>query len=173
MPAAGRMNGESTAALKQAETENGLQITGNDVILKDMESILVGIWKKNPLEEYDNQLGKIQQEKLQLKQRMEELENLEKNTLEDRKDVGLRMYMRAEKRERLLSEAEELGFSHELIEELRKKTKDWNQDNITNEIIDEFENLKFYIEKQAPYRKNPLYFLGGITNIVGGNENDD
>ena len=59
-----------------------------------MESILVGIWKKNPLEEYDNQLGKIQQEKLQLKQRMEELENLEKNTLEDRKDVGLRMYMR-------------------------------------------------------------------------------
>lgn len=57
----------------------------------------MGIWKKNPLEEYDNQLGKIHQEKLQLKQRMEELENLEKNTLEDRKDVGLRMYMREEK----------------------------------------------------------------------------
>lgn len=105
----------------------------------------MGIWKKNPLEEYDNQLGKIQQEKLQLKQRMEELENLEKNTLEDRKDVGLRMYMREEKRERLLSEAEELGFSHELIEELRKKTKDWNQDNITNEIIDEFENLNLFV----------------------------
>lgn len=33
--------------------------------------------------------------------------------------------------------------------------------------------LNFYIEKQAPYRKNPLYFLGGITNIVGGNENGD
>ena len=49
----------------------------------------MGIWKKNPLEEYDNQLGKIHQEKLQLKQRMEELENLEKNTLEDRKDVGV------------------------------------------------------------------------------------
>lgn len=138
-----------------------------------MESILVGIWKKNPLEEYDNQLGKIQQEKLQLKQRMEELENLEKNTLEDRKDVGLRLYMKEEKRESVLSEAEELGFSHELIEELRNKTKDWNQDNITNEIIDEFENLNFYIKKQAPYRKNPLYFLGGITNIVGGNENGD
>lgn len=45
----------------------------------------MGIWKKNPLEEYDNQLGKIHQEKLQLKQRMEELENLEKNTLEDMK----------------------------------------------------------------------------------------
>ena len=40
LPAAGRMNGESTAALKQAETENGLQITGNDVILKDMASFL-------------------------------------------------------------------------------------------------------------------------------------
>ena len=81
--------------------------------------------------------------------------------------------MKEEKRERLLSEAEELGFSHVLIEELRKKTKDWNQDNITNEMINEFENLNLYIKKQAPYRRNPLYFLGSITNIVGGNENGD
>lgn len=133
----------------------------------------MGIWKKNPLEEYDNRLGKIQQEKLKLKQRMEELETLEKNTLEDRKDVGLRIYMMEKKREDLLSEAEELGFSHELIEDLREQTRDWNQDNITNEHIDEFENLKKYIKKQSPHRKNPLYILGGVTNIVGGNENGD
>ena len=46
LPAAGRMNGESTAALKQAETENGLQITGNDVILKDMASFLTEYCEK-------------------------------------------------------------------------------------------------------------------------------
>ena len=47
----------------------------------------MAIWKKNPLEEYDNQLGKIQQEKLQIKKRLEELEILETNTLENRKDA--------------------------------------------------------------------------------------
>lgn len=133
----------------------------------------MAIWKKNPLEEYDNQLGKIQQEKLQIKKRMEELEALEKNTLESRKDAGLRMYMKVEKRERLFSEAEELGFSHEIIENLRNQTEDWNQDNITNEVIDELENLNVYIKKQAPHKKNPLYLLGGIANNIGGSENDN
>jgi len=133
----------------------------------------VAIWKKNPLEEYDNQLGKIQQEKLQIKKRLEELEILETNTLENRKDAGLRMYMKVEKREKLFLEAEELGYSHEIIENLRNQTEDWNQDNITNEVLDEIENLNVYIKKQAPHKRNPLYLLGSITNIAGGSENDD
>lgn len=138
-----------------------------------MECIFVAIWKKNPLEEYDNQLGKIQQEKLQIKKRLEELDILETNTLENRKDAGLRMYMKVEKREKLFLEAEELGYSHEIIESLRNQTEDWNQDNITNELLDEIENLNVYIKKQAPHKRNPLYLLGGITNIAGGSENDD
>ncbi len=138
-----------------------------------MECILVAIWKKNPLEEYDNKLGKIQQEKLQIKKRLEELETLETNTLENRKDAGLRMYMKVEKREKLFLEAEKLGYSHEIIENLRNQTEDWNQDNITNEVLDEIENLNVYIKKQAPHKRNPLYLLGGITNIAGGSENDD
>lgn len=138
-----------------------------------MESNIVGIWKKNQLEVYDNQLGKIHQEKMQLIKRMEELDALEQNTLNNRKDVGLRIYMNEEKRERLLCEAEELGFSHEGIENLRKQTKDWNQDSISNETIDELENLVKYIKRQSPHKRNPLYLLGGITNSVGGNEDDD
>lgn len=118
-----------------------------------MESSVVGIWKKNQLEEYDNQLGKIQQEKMRLKKRMEELEDLEKNTLDIRRDTGLRIYMNEDKRERLLREAEELGFSHESIEELRTQIKDWNQDNVSNEMIDELENLKKYIKRQSPHKK--------------------
>ena len=33
------MNGESTAALKQAETENGLQISSDNAILKSMTGL--------------------------------------------------------------------------------------------------------------------------------------
>ncbi len=70
----------------------------------------MAIWKKNPLEEYDNKLGKIQQEKLQIKKRLEELEILETNTLENRKDAGLRMYMKVEKREKLFWKQKNLGI---------------------------------------------------------------
>lgn len=133
----------------------------------------MGIWKKDPLEKCDNQLGKIQQEKLRLKKRLEELEELENNTLNNRKDIGIKKYLNIEKRERLLAEAERLGFSHEAIEALKEKAKDWNQDNISNDIIDEFENLVKYIKRQAPHKNNPLYWLGSISNFDGGNENDD
>ena len=39
LPVAGRMNCESTAALKQAETENGLQISSDNAILKSMTGL--------------------------------------------------------------------------------------------------------------------------------------
>lgn len=123
----------------------------------------MAIWKKNPLEEYDNKLGKIQQEKLQIKKRLEELEILETNTLENRKDAGLRMYMKVEKREKLFLEAEELGYSHEIIENLRNQTEDWNQDNITNEVLDEIENLNVYIKKTSSTQKKPIVFIEGYN----------
>lgn len=131
------------------------------------------IWKKNPLVQYDNQLGKIRQEKLQLKKRLEELDDQEIDTLNNRRDAGIKKYMSNEKRKRLLDEAETLGFSHEEIQALRVYVDNWNQDIVTNAIIDELENLEKYIEKQAPHKKNPLYKLGGLTNSCGGNENDD
>ena len=133
----------------------------------------MAMWKKDPLEEYDNQLGKIQQEKLDLKNRIKELDALEIDVLKNRKDMGLRMYMKAEKREKLLSEAEELGYSHKVIEDLRNFSKDWNQDNVTNELINEFKNVELYIKKNAPHRKNLLYLLGCVTNDRGGNEDDN
>lgn len=120
----------------------------------------MAIWKKNPLEEYDNKLGKIQQEKLQIKKRLEELEILETNTLENRKDAGLRMYMKVEKREKLFLEAEELGYSHEIIENLRNQTEDWNQDNITNEVLDEIENLNVYIKNKLHTKETHCIYWG-------------
>ena len=73
----------------------------------------------------------------------------------------------------ILNEAEQLGFSHDAIEKLRIIAEDWNQDNISNDIIDEFVNLEKYIESQAPHKRNPLYLLGDILNFSGGDENVD
>ncbi len=64
-------------------------------------------------------------------------------------------------------EAEELGYSHEIIENLRNQTEDWNQDNITNEVLDEIENLNVYIKTSSTQKKS-IVFIGSITNIAGG-----
>ena len=131
------------------------------------------IWKKNLLESYDNQLGRIRQEKLGLKKRLQELDELENNTLSERKNAGIKKYLDENKRNNILNEAEKLGFSHEAIEKLRDIARDWNQDNVSNDIIDEFVNLESYIENQAPHKKNPLYRLGDMLNFSGGDEDVD
>lgn len=133
----------------------------------------MGIWKKDQLQKCDNELDKLRQERLRLNKRLKELDDLESNILNNRKDIGIKKYLNAEKRRHLLDEAEKLGFSHEAIEFLREKTQDWNQDNISNEIIDEFENLEKYIRRQAPHKNNPLYRLANISNYEGGNEDGD
>lgn len=130
----------------------------------------MGIWKKDPIKTYDNQLGKIDQEELQLLKRLEDLRKLKEDTLYNRRNVGLRKYMNESNRNDLLKEAERLGYSHDDIAKLKKYSDDWNQDNISNEIIDEFENLGKYIRAQAPYKDNLLYKVCDILNL-GGNEN--
>lgn len=84
------------------------------------------IWKKNSLESYDNQLGKIRQAKLGLKKRLQELDELENNTLSEHKNAGIKKYLDENKRNNILNEAEKLGFSHEAIEKLRDIARDWN-----------------------------------------------
>lgn len=132
----------------------------------------MGIWKKDPIKTYDNQLGKIDQEELQLIKRLEDLRKLKEDTLDNRRNAGLRKYMNESKRNNLLQEAERLGYSHDDIARLKKHSDDWNQDNISNEVIDEFENLGKYIKAQAPYKGNPLYKVC-VTLNLGGNENEN
>lgn len=130
----------------------------------------MGIWKKDPIKTYDNKLGKIDQEKLQLMKRLEYLSKVEKDILDNRRNAGLKKYMNEGNRNDLLQEAERLGYSHDDIERLKKYSDDWNQDNISNEIIDEFENIGKYIKAQAPYKDKLLYKICDGLNL-GGNEN--
>lgn len=131
----------------------------------------VNFFEKNSIKKCDNRLGKIRQEKLELKNRLQELDELEENELVIRRNVGIKKYISEEKRRRLLDEAERLGYSHKEIEILRVYVKDWNVDNVSNEIIDSFENLETYIAEQAPYKNNPLYFIGNIVCADGGRDN--
>lgn len=132
----------------------------------------MGIWKKDPIKTYDNQLGKLDQEELWLMKRLEDVRKLKADTLDNRRNAGPKKYMNAGKRNNLLSEAERLGYSHDEIARLKKCSDDWNQDNISNEVIDEFENLGKYIKSQASYKDNLLYKVCDILSL-GGNENEN
>lgn len=93
--------------------------------------------------------------------------------LNNRRDAGIKKYNNSNKRKQLLDDAAYLGFSNSEIEMLRQYIQQWNQDDVTNEIIDKFENLEKYIKKQAPHRKNFLYKIGSLPNNNGGTENDN
>ncbi len=138
-----------------------------------MESGSVGIWKKDPIQECDNQLRSIRQEKLELLKRIDELSDQENNTLNARRDAGIRKYIKHQDRERILSAAEKLGYSHDVISSLRDKSHDWNQDTVTNETIDKFVQLEQFIRSQAAYKSNIFYRIGSWFPDDGGNDNDN
>lgn len=72
--------------------------------------------EKDPIKTYDNQLGKIDQEELQLLKRLEDLRRLKEDTLYNRRNVGLRKYMNESNRNDLLKEAERLGYSMMILQ---------------------------------------------------------
>lgn len=71
----------------------------------------------------------------------------------------------------IISEAESCGYSLKAINRLKEYNKfSWDQDNITNEIIDEFTDAYNYVRKQKKYRESILYKIG---DIFGGSEDED
>lgn len=129
--------------------------------------------KKNPLGKYDNQVEKVEQSILVSKKRLEQQYELKSNILSERRDAGIKRYLNRDKRETLLNDAEQFGYSHDEIDRLRNDTKDWNQDNISNEIIDDLVELENYVLERLPYKERLLYYLGGIIDLRGGDEDEN
>ena len=131
------------------------------------------IRRKNLIDIYNNQLREVEQEELETKHTLQLIQEKKMNILNNRKDAGIKKYNNSNKRKQLLDDAELLGFSSTEIEILRQYIQQWDPDNVTNEIIDKFENLEKYIKKQAPHKKSFLYKIGSLPNNNGGTENDN
>lgn len=131
----------------------------------------MAVWKKETFEYYDTRIAAVQQEKLELQRKVGEKETEEQSLLKKRCDFGIKKYASIKIRESIISEAENCGYSPKAINKLKEYNKfPWNQDNITNEIINDFTDAFNFIRKQNRYRESLLYKIG---DIFGGNEDED
>lgn len=124
----------------------------------------MGVWKNNELDQCNTRLWEIEQKRAILIQQQNELDKEKEITLQNKIDIGLRIYMKKEFRDKIIREAEKLGYSHKLVKNVRDQAKDWNQDVITTDVIDELKNMQEHVKKQKNSNHNLLRLLGEITN---------
>ena len=107
--------------------------------------------------EFDNQISNLNSNKLEHLNEIKKIED-EITNKEERLNYGLKYYLEKEKRENLLNQAKEYGYSEIKIDFLRPYVDNWNQDIITKDIIDSFRMVeKFVNDNQGNYKKNIFY----------------
>ena len=76
------------------------------------------------------------------------------------------LYYDASKRKALLDKAEALKYSRQTLDRLRSYNDDmWNEDNVNNDIISDFEAVEKYVDDNAPaWEKSFLAKLGNLSN---------
>lgn len=108
--------------------------------------------------EFDNQISNLNSNKLEHLNEIKKIEDEITNKEEERLNYGLKYYLEKEKRENLLNQAKEYGYSEIKIDFLCPYVDNWNQDIITKDIIDSFRMVeKFVNDNQGNYKKNIFY----------------
>lgn len=132
------------------------------------------IKKTDKLDEYNNRIELGNTEILELTQKLESKKREVSNIITEKRDYGIQKYLSKEYRNKLLLEAKGLGYSNKKIEELEQYVEAWNQDVITNEIIDSFKVIEEFVENnQDPYKNSMLYKIGKFFDCEGGNSNEN
>lgn len=124
-------------------------------------------WKKDFLEQLDNNIKCKRQEKLEIDNELNDLES-------QKKDYGLNKYLDKNFRLSILNNAENLGYSKTDIQRMKYYVEEWNQDNVTIEVIDNFRNIESFIKQYEPAsNKSTLYKIGLFIKNEGGNSNEN
>lgn len=115
--------------------------------------------------EFDNQLSNLNSDKLEHLRKIKKIDDEISNTAEEKLNYGIKYYLEKGKRENLLSQAKAYGYSEMKINELLPYVENWNQDIITNDIIDSFRMIeKFVNDNQGNYKGNILYKFSKLVN---------
>lgn len=118
--------------------------------------------------EFDNQISNLNSNKLEHLNEIKKIEDEITNKKEERLNYGLKYYLKKEKRENLLNQAKEYGYSETKINFLLPYVDNWNQDIITKDIIDSFRMVeKFVNDNRENYKENILY---KFSKIFSGEE---
>jgi hypothetical protein len=133
--------------------------------------------KKDDLEYYDNRWRVVQQEEVELSERLIKKRKEREMVENQRRDSGIKKYADESIREEIIKKGEENGYSEKGLNKIKEQHDNWTQDSVTNEIISELINIEMYCKKtlqhESDYRENIFYKMSRLVRGDGGDEYDD
>lgn len=130
---------------------------------------MFGKKKSNWAKEYDDEINNLNSTKLEYQKQIKKIDSTVDNLKNSRRDAGLAHYGDKKKREDLIEKGREKGYSETKLKMLQPYVEEWNQDNVTNEILDDFNILEQFVAERYSYQNNKLYKLSNFFSDGGGN----
>ena len=126
--------------------------------------------KKNSwAKKYDDQINNLNNQKLEYQKEIKKINSEVDNLQNNRRDAGLAHYGDKKKREELIEKGRASGYSETKLGMLQSYIEEWNQDNVTNEILDDFTILEQFVAECYSYQNNTLYRISNFFSAGGGN----
>ena len=123
---------------------------------------------------YDNKISDLKTKKTEYLKMIQGIDEQISNTVDEKRDYGIKHYLDREKRKELLENAEKYGYSLEKINELRVFIDEWNQDCVTNDVLDSFRVIDEIVKNnQEQYKENIMYKFSKFLSNEGRNSNEN
>lgn len=123
---------------------------------------------------YDNKISDLKTKKTEYLKMIQGIDEQISNTVDEKRDYGIKHYLDREKRKELLENAEKYGYSPEKINELRVFIDEWNQDCVTNDVLDSFRVIEEFVKNnQEQYKENIMYKFSKFLSNEGRNSNEN
>ena len=124
--------------------------------------------------EFDNKISDLKTKKTEYLKVIQGLDKQISNTTDERLNYGIKHYLDKQKRQELLETAAKYGYSPEKLSQLQKYVEEWNQDVITNDVLDSFRMIEqFVYENQETYKGNIMYKFSKFLSNEGRNSNEN
>lgn len=124
--------------------------------------------------EFDNKISDLKTKKTEYLKMIQGLDEQLSNTVDERLNYGIKYYLDKQKRHELLELAAQYGYSPEKLSQLRKYVDEWNQDVITNDVLDSFRMVEqFVYDNQETYKGNIMYKFSKFLSSGGRNSNEN
>lgn len=123
---------------------------------------------------YDNKISDLKTKKTEYLKMIQGIDEQISNTVDKKRDYGIKHFLDREKRKELLENAEKYGYSPEKINELRVFIDEWNQDCVTNDVLDSFRLIEEFVKNnQEQYKGNIMYKFSKFLSNEGRNSNEN
>ena len=122
---------------------------------------------------YDNKISDLKTKKTEYLKMIQGIDEQISNIVDERRDYGIKQFLDKNIKEQL-ENAEKYGYSPEKLRELKVYVDEWNQDCVTNDVLDSFRVIEEFVKNnQEQYKGNIMYKFSKFLSDEGRNSNEN